>query len=226
MNRFVKEYLMGKDGRNPYGSRGGYVYSKRPRRDYGEYNERYDGGNGYIGREYDNGYAYPDYPRQDYARDHVVDERGRQYYGYFGDMPFDVREHYMDRDYRNNSRYPGRRDYGENAMMNGILLTKEDFEEWKRKLKNSDGSHGEHFSKEQVEQVAKQMGIDINAFDNMVFCMTVNMLYSDYCKVFKKYGMDRLEVYIDLAHAFLKDEDFDGSPDEKLALYYHCIVAE
>ena len=38
--------------------------------------------------------------------------------------------------------------------------------------------------------------------------------------------MDRLEVYIDLAHAFLKDEDFDGSPDEKLALYYHCIVAE
>ena len=93
-------------------------------------------------------------------------------------------------------------------------------------MKNSDGSHGEHFSKEQVEQVAKQMGIDINAFDNMVFCMTVNMLYSDYCKVFKKYGMDRLEVYIDLAHAFLKDEDFDGSPDEKLALYYHCIVAE
>jgi hypothetical protein len=50
------------------------------------------------------------------------------------------------------------------------------------------------------------------------------MKYSDYCKVAQKYGVDRPEFYADMAKAFLKDKDFHGEPEEKLYLYYKCIV--
>ena len=52
----------------------------------------------------------------------------------------------------------------------------------------------------------------------------MNMMYSDYCKVAKKYGVDRPEYYADLAKAFLRDKDFDGKPEEKLYIYYKAIV--
>lgn len=66
---------------------------------------------------------------------------------------------------------------------------------------------------------------DINPeeFGECVLEMTVNMLYSDYCKVLK-YGIERVEPYIELAYALLKDEDLHGSPEEKFSLYYRYIV--
>lgn len=47
-----------------------------------------------------------------------------------------------------------------------------------------------------------------------------NMMYSDYCKI---HGND-LMSYVKMARAFLDDDDFDGTPEEKAYLYYKCIV--
>ena len=113
-------------------------------------------------------------------------------------------------------------DYGEVQFGK---MSKKDYEEWKEMLVNEDGSHGEHFKKEQVEQIARQLGINLEDMGGeKVFCMAMNMLYSDYCGVAKKYGVDRPEYYADLAKAFLHDKDYKGKPEEKLWIYYKAIV--
>lgn len=48
------------------------------------------------------------------------------------------------------------------------------------------------------------------------------MMYSDYFKVLKKYKVDRPEVYMELAAAFLEDKD--AMANDKLAAYYHCVL--
>ena len=48
--------------------------------------------------------------------------------------------------------------------------------------------------------------------------------YSDYCKVLKKYGVDRAEVYVELAGAFLRDKD--AGAKDKLAAYYEHVVED
>lgn len=98
------------DGRNPYGSRGGYVTSgRRGRRDrameedmargmdrergrgrdrgsndYGSYDSEYDS-------RYDNDYGTGEYN----TRDSVY---GRELYGYYGDTPFEIRRGYSMQD--------------------------------------------------------------------------------------------------------------------------------
>lgn len=131
-----------------------------------------------------------------------------------------ARERMRDRDRRGErgmrggkySEYGDEYDYGYDRRMRGRFMrdrgeydtdyfTKHDIESWKRGMINEDGSRGEHFNKEQVMQYAKQVGVDT-----------------------QKFGFDRPEVYADLAKAFLDDKDFDGEPEEKLYLYYKCIV--
>lgn len=63
-------------------------------------------------------------------------------------------------------------------------------------------------------------------FGRHTFCLAMNMMYSDYCKVAQKFGADRPEFYAEMAKAFLKDKDFDGNGEEKLWLYYKCIVEQ
>lgn len=96
---------MAYDGRNPYGSRGGYVTSSRRGRrdramesdmarggrgssrgsnDYGSYDSEYDS-------RYDNDYATGEYN----TRDSVY---GRELYGYYGDTPFEIKRGYSMRD--------------------------------------------------------------------------------------------------------------------------------
>ena len=197
MNRYARMTMdrAMRDGRNPYGSRGGYVRDKGMGNytfgGYGEYDRADD--------EYPRGrrdYAYGDYRSRDYAE---MDYRRMDY------APM------MDyRDYDDEDRE--------------LKLTKKEMEKWKREMVNEDGTRGEHFTKEQVEAVARQIGVNPSEFEDGVFCLATNMIYSDYCKVAKKYGVDRPEFYAEMAKAFLKDKDFDGKGDEKLALYYKFIV--
>lgn len=188
MNKFAR--MLMQDGRNPYGSRGGYVRSDR-RNDYeDDYAMR-----GNRDRE--------DYRRNDYRRDRNED------YAYYNDMRM---RDYNEEDYR-------RRDYGKPEM-----FSHKDMESWKSMMRNEDGTRGEHFRKEQVKHACEQAGIDCEEFGEDVFCLAMNMMYSDYCKVAKKYGVDRPEYYADLSKAFLRDKDFDGKPEEKLYLYYKAIV--
>lgn len=168
---------------------------------------------GYV-RDYNEDYARRD-RRRDYNDDYDYERR---------DMEYDRRNNrdyanYYDRRDRNEDYRRDRRDYGEPEM-----FTHKDMETWKSMMKNEDGTRGEHFRSEEVKRACQQAGIDCEEFGEDVFCLAMNMMYSDYCKVAKKYGVDRLEYYADLAKAFLRDKDFDGKPEEKLYLYYKTIV--
>lgn len=236
MNDYARHMIM-RDGRNPYGSRGGYVTSRDPRRrdrrDRGEYD--YDdmrGRDGHYHRGYDEPYGrlrgefeyekYHDDYDEDCDYDYMRDYRGRGRRRDYGD-DWDE-EDYGGRSRNSRGQYTsrrGRRDYGEDDEHR---LTKHDIKEWERDMENSDGSRGAHFDKEMIDQKAMQMGIDPKKFGDGVLCAMVNSIYSDYCSVAKKFGVDRIEFYIEMAKAFLDDKDFDGSPEEKAFLYYKCIV--
>jgi hypothetical protein len=206
MNKFAR--MLMQDGRNPYGSRGGYVRSDR-RSDYeDDYAMRGNRDRNDMARS-NRGYDrdMEDYRRSGYTRR----DRNEDYASYN-----DRRMHDYDdeEDYR-------RRDYGKPEM-----FSHKDMETWKSMMKNEDGTRGEHFRPDQVKHACQQAGIDCEEFGEDIFCLAMNMMYSDYCKVAKKYGVDRPEYYADLAKAFLRDKDFDGKPEEKLYLYYKAIVEQ
>ena len=92
-------------------------------------------------------------------------------------------------------------------------------EKWTHEMENEDGSKGPHWNIEQVKMLMGQKGI---AGDPWEFYAAINAMYSDYGKVLKKHGVgDKLDVYIDMAKAFMDDKD--AQPD-KLARYYKYIV--
>lgn len=190
MNKFARMLMT--DGRNPYGSRGGYVRSDRR----SDYEDDYAMRGNRDRRDYE--YDYARSRRSDYA---TYNDRRMRDYDY-------------EEDYR-------RRDYGKTEM-----FSHKDIETWKSMMKNEDGTRGEHFRAEQVKHACQQAGIDCEEFGEDIFCLAMNMMYSDYCKVAKKYGVDTPEYYADLAKAFLRDKDFDGKPEEKLYLYYKTIVEQ
>ena len=64
----------------------------------------------------------------------------------------------------------------------------------------------------------QQYGVDC---DPVEFYATMNMLYSDYGKVFKKHNAATVQFYVDMAKAFLDDED---AVKDKLAQYYRYVV--
>lgn len=197
MNKFAR--MLMSDGRNPYGSRGGYVRSDRR----SDYEDDYARGR----RDYENEMDYRNM-RGDY-NSHYVHDMARGY------GRRDRNDYANYRDYEDDYR----RDYGKPEM-----FSHKDMETWKSMMKNEDGTRGEHFRKEQVKHACQQAGIDCEEFGEDIFGLAMNMKYSDYCKVAKKYGVDRPEYYADLAKAFLRDKDFDGKPEEKLYLYYKAIV--
>lgn len=97
-------------------------------------------------------------------------------------------------------------------------MNREKAQQWVRKMKNSDGSTGEHWSFDQTYQLMKQRNIDC---DPAEFYATMNMLWSDYGKVAEKFGLTGVEFWAELSKAFLMDKDAE---DGKLMLYYECIV--
>jgi hypothetical protein len=224
MNQFVKDMLMAqsnRDGRNPYGSRGGYVSSSRPRRDREMYDREMHDREMYDMERYG-------MPKGDYRREYPD-------YNMRGDMR---RSDYNSRDYGHNYDMRGRggynRDYGEYedygmydyAKAEYGKLSHEDVENWKKHLKNEDGTNGEHFKKDQITQIARQVGVNPEEYGEHIFGLVLNMMYSDYCKVAKKFGFDRGDFYGELAKAFLNDKDFGGTPEEKVYLYYKCIAEQ
>jgi hypothetical protein len=197
MNKFSR--MLMQDGRNPYGSRGGYVRSDR-RNDYeDDYAMR--------GNRDRNDYGY-DMVRRDRNMDYAIYNENRM----------------RDRDYEDDYRRDRNEDYRRRDYGKPEMFSHKDMETWKSMMKNEDGTRGEHFRKEQVKHACQQAGIDCEEFGEDVFGLAINMMYSDYCKVAKKYGVDMPEYYADMAKAFLRDKDFDGKPEEKLYLYYKAIV--
>ena len=81
------------------------------------------------------------------------------------------------------------------------------------KLKNKDGSIGEHWNKETTDRVLEEKGYDFNYCD---WYYVLNMIYSDY---YKSGRSD--DTYIELAYDFLEDKD---APEDKAKRYYKAML--
>lgn len=97
-------------------------------------------------------------------------------------------------------------------------LTLDDAKEWVHGMKSADGSHGEHWSFEATSQVLHQKNLECNPVE---FYATMNMLWSDYCKVAEKYTVNNLGFWSDMSRAFLMDTD---AVKDKLTVYRECIA--
>lgn len=216
----------------------------RRRGDYGrnEYNGDREAENRFRddrGREhYNNGRYAP--MRSEYPQD--IWARGRRDYERYDERPhreeqepmgtigfnMDSRPREYRSDYRTDASYhnmnemehQGGRDMQRGYANNGgQRLNREEAMAWAREMENEDGSRGPHWTMEQAKQVMAQKGVEC---DPLEFWLALNMMYSDYCKVFRKYGVgDKIDFYVDMAKAFLEDKD--AYPD-KLMRYYDSVV--
>ena len=207
-DRASRRMGMSRDGRNPYGSRGGYVSSRRMRgndrgMDYNysmpEYDSRYD----YRGNSYD---REQDYHRgSKYPREH---SRPMQYelYGVGGMRP--RMEYNYDYDYGY--------DYGYDYAKESEKEYEKDLHEWAEKLKKKDRFG---WSKEQVVQQSRNMGVKFEEYDEMEFYVTYLMQMSDYPKV-----ANEPHTYLAMAKEWLEDDDVELKGSEKLCAYLYTIV--
>ena len=102
-------------------------------------------------------------------------------------------------------------------ILYGEVLNDELCEYWVSCMINKDGTVGEHWSVEDTNQVAKQLGIKLDTVTPYEWYATMNMVYSDY------YGSvpNEISTYAKIANDFLQDED---AKKGKLYRYYKCIV--
>ena len=243
--------MMRMDGRNPYGSKGGYVVSSRGRgrgrRDRAMSDSRdydYDMARGGRGRDR----AMGDRRDYDYARGgrdghnyYPVEAMGR-FTGYYGmgdrrdygmdsrdyadydyDYGMDSRDYDSDYDYRRDYDYrmDSRRDYADYEK-GGNYLKDEELKQWSEKLRHSvEDKDKMNLSKENIKKKAEDMGIKFDKFSMEEFYVAVLMMFTDYCKTL---GTANMGMYLNLAKDWLCDEDVAVKYGEKLATYYDCIV--
>lgn len=235
MNRYARDMMSRRgvrDGRNPYGSRGGYISRTRPRgRDRAsEDMARVRGRNDY---NYGNDIVRNDYTErggQSNYRDYAEHDMGRYPMDYEQSRQYDRGYEYEQDGHYNNYRpieamgyFNGYYDMGEDYADYGTAkLSSKDIKKWEKGLENADGTKGKKWDTDQIRQVAQQHGIRFEEYSPELLTVIANMLYSDYCKIL---GAD-LMMYVKLAKAFLEDEDFEGEPEEKAMLYYKCIVSK
>lgn len=160
------------------------------------------------GREhYDNGRYAP--MRNQLERDyhdeqrHIPDDHG---------APMDARQNRVKMGFQEPES-------GHNVLdFPGGELSDEDAVMWTERMKNSDGSTGPHFSREQARQMMQQKKLDA---DPTKFWVTLNMIYSDFCGAAKKLGVNTPDFYAAMADAWLNDKD---AVENKLAAYYRHVV--
>lgn len=239
------DYARGRrtDGRNPYGSKGGYVVSSRARggRDYAMDDYEYDFNRNMDMRRMDRNKTYDPENFEVYGWDDVNDDyaSGRDYarrrdyandYGYrHHQVPFEM---YGQVDMRNyGGDYAPRRmsggrymdygygyDYGEDEE----VLDERELMDWSKKLlKEVDQNYKDYFTVDNIEKKAKDLGIDFKEFTFSEFYTTVLMMFTDY---FKTLGAGNMDTYLRLAKDWLCDEDAEVQYGEKLAKYYDEIV--
>ena len=237
MNNIMRDYLMRRrmtDGRNPYGSEGGYVVSRRAR------------GDRRMGRDY--AYDYPNrygdsenqrlnsQREEDYARGRGYDghyepiEIMGRFNGYYGGAEDYARG---GRDYNYGEDYArGRgRDYGympyppymmDYASQGGEYLSDRDLQMWADKLmKKVEDKDKQFLSRENIRKRADEMGIKFEKYSFEEFYVVVLMKYTDHCKTL---GTANMDIYLKLAKDFFEDDDAAVKYGEKLALYYDHIV--
>lgn len=84
---------------------------------------------------------------------------------------------------------------------------------WVEKMKNKDGTKGQHWSWEQTEQVRKDKNLP---FDGSDWYAVLNMIYSDYY-----HSKLDTSMYVEMAKDWLMDSDVGG---HKTLKYYYFVV--
>lgn len=99
-------------------------------------------------------------------------------------------------------------------------LTREEAEKWVKGMKSEDGKVGGRWPYQEIRQYAGNFGIQ--GEEKIVeFFAVMNALETDYGKVAKKYGVDKVDFWADLAKAFIHDKDANPG---KVKMYYECIA--
>ena len=102
----------------------------------------------------------------------------------------------------------------------GDHLTREEAEKWVKGMKSEDGKTGGRWPYQEIKQYAGNFGIQ--GEDKIIeFYAVMNALYTDYCKVAKKHGVDKVDFWADMAKAFIHDKD---AGEGKVKKYYECIA--
>ena len=204
-NRYLQDRAMRRngrmmnDGRNPYGSRGGYVSTSRRGRDramdYGDYYTEHDPRMDYM--------ANPQYPSPDfnmgYQRHGQYQRPMYEMYGVGGIQPV----------YHHNMGY----DYGHEGM---DKEWEEHLHKWIEKLKKYDKFN---MSKEDIINKAKSMGVKFDHYNEHEFVATYYMMMSDYPSI-----MSDPHLALVMAKDFLEDKDSELKGSDKLCAYYYEIV--
>ena len=100
----------------------------------------------------------------------------------------------------------------------GEGLSREEAEHWVRDMHSGDGSYGKHWSMEQTTQAMHSHGLHHDANE---WYAVLNAMWTDYHKVAAKHGIDKPDFYIDLADAWLDDDD---AVEDKAEQYFWHIV--
>lgn len=225
MNRPFMPRMM-RDGRNPYGSRGGYITSRDPRRRDGARMDYARAGRGeMMGADYNySGMDYaekrPDmedygYPFEVYGEVEMGDyARGRNASGQY------TRDrHFYDPMYMSDYRYDYNRGYdyaGANMLSNKELM------QWSQRLTNElEEKDKNYFKYENIEKKAKDMGIQFDKFTFDEFYLVCLMMYTDYCKTL---GTANMDIYLKLGKDWLQDQDSELKNSEKLYAYYYYVI--
>lgn len=111
------------------------------------------------------------------------------------------------------------------CMCSAEPLTPEEIAAWNAHMVNDDGTTGPHWTVTQTTDAARAAGVETLGVTPEEWNVTMNMMFSDYCKVAEKLGISKPDFYAHMARAFLFDKD-GGEPEEKLAAYYHGIVSK
>lgn len=222
--RNVMNYLMSRrDGRNPYGSRGGYVDSRRDYR-YG-YDRNYSRDD--YAERYSRDYNSAANSQQEYdRRDRNYEQTSRRDMGSY--YPFNVTGQFgrYDGHYPMPMMYDYRRDYNYDTVGDyGETLSKDELKSWNKKLmREIDDKEKSFFTKENISHKAQQMGINMQGFNEEELATATLMMYTDYSKALKPYLGSNMDIYIAMAKEFLVDPDASVKGGEKLAIYHDCIV--
>lgn len=124
--------------------------------------------------------------------------------------------------YNEMERMPGNR-----AMMGGYMADRGRYPkmdertamEWVKSMTAADGTPMPHWTMEQVKQVAKQKGLRDMEIPELFAIL--NALYSDYDPIFKRHGVSKMDFYVEMAEAWLQDED---AVENKAMAYRECVV--
>ena len=185
---------------------------------------------------------------QEYSRDwDRQSQRGQNYRDNDYSMRGDIYKHMEGRDDRNDrknymDRYPSERIEDEDdyyfkvkgrfgpASMEGHRrkdrpsqkMDEHTAREWTEQMKNEDGTTGPHWSMEQIKKLVEQKK-ELQEFELADVFAAINMLYSDYVEVAKKFNVNNIDFYICMAKAWLDDDDV-ATGKGKTAAYYEYVV--